>query len=213
MDILLDLNVVLDLLLQREFYDIAEKVYKLSRKNNFKLWMCASSVDNLYYSIHREAKRLALEKERKYSKEKVDKIFKKFIEKINLFVPDPLVVKKSVFDEGIKDIEDFIIYESFKRIAPEGVIVTRDKHFLDNYDNTYSPWDFVQKFQNFLNKPRSIPILNLQEEYKHIIEEIDSALLKVVSKAKYILGPEVSELEQKIASYIGTKHAIGVLMP
>jgi len=31
-----------------------------------------------------------------------------------------------------------------------------------------------------------------------------------VSKAKYILGPEVSELEQKIANYIGTKHAIGV---
>jgi len=156
-DILLDLNVVLDLLLQREFYDIAEKVYKLSRNNNFKLWMCASSVDNLYYSIHREAKRLALEKERKYSKEKVDKIFKKFIEKINLFVPDPLVVKKAVFDKKIKDIEDFIIYENFKRIAPEGVIVTRDKHFLDNYDNTYSPWDFVQKFQDFLNKPKSIP--------------------------------------------------------
>ena len=210
MDILLDLNVVLDLLLQREFYDIAEKVYKLSRKNNFKLWMCASSVDNFYYSIHKEAKRLALEKGKEYSKENVDKILKKFIEKINLFVPDPLVVKKAVFDEKIKDIEDFIIYENFKRIAPEGVIVTRDKHFLDNYDNTYSPWDFVQKFQNFLNKPRSIPILNLQEEYKHIIEEIDSALLKVVSKAKYILGPEVSELEQKIASYIGTKHAIGV---
>jgi len=71
-DILLDLNVVFDLLLQREFYDVAEKVYKLSRNNNFKLWMCASSVDNLYYSIHKEAKRLALEKERKYSKEKVD---------------------------------------------------------------------------------------------------------------------------------------------
>ncbi|HEC92197.1 MAG TPA: hypothetical protein ENI51_04260, partial [Candidatus Atribacteria bacterium] len=29
-------------------------------------------------------------------------------------------------------------------------------------------------------------------------------------KAKYIRGPEVSELEQKIASYVGTKHAIGV---
>ncbi len=210
MDILLDLNVVLDLLLQREFYNIAEKVYKLSRNNNFKLWMCASSVDNLYYSIHKEAKRLALEKEKEYSKEKVDKIFKKFIEKINLFVPDPLVVKKAVFDEEIKDIEDFIIYENFKRIAPEGIIVTRDKYFLDNYDNTCSPWDFVRKFQDFLNRPRSIPILNLQEEYKHIVEEIDSALLKVVSKAKYILGPEVLELEQKIASYIGTKHAIGV---
>jgi len=209
-DILLDLNVVLDLLLQRKFYNIAEKVYKLSRNNNFKLWMCASSVDNLYYSIHKEAKRLALEKGKEYSKENVDKIFKKFIEKINLFVPDPLVVKKAVFDEKIKDIEDFIICENFKRIAPEGIIITRDKYFLDNYYNTYSPWDFVQKFQDVLNKPRSIPILNLQEEYKHIIEEIDSALLKVVSKAKYILGPEVLELEQKIASYIGSKHAIGV---
>ena len=35
-------------------------------------------------------------------------------------------------------------------------------------------------------------------------------MLKTAGKAKYILGPEVSELEQEIASCIGTKHAIGV---
>ena len=159
--------------------------------------MCGSSVNNLYYSIYREAKRLALEKEKEYSKEKVDKIFKKFIEKVNLFVPDPLVVKKAVFDEKIKDIEDFIIYENFKRIAPEGIIITRDKYFLNNYDNTCSPWDFVRKFQDFLNKPRSISILNLQEEYKYIIEEIDSALLKAVSNTKYILGQRSQSLNKK----------------
>ena len=41
-------------------------------------------------------------------------------------------------------------------------------------------------------------------------EEIDSAIKKCLEHQRWILGPEVEELEQKIANYIGTKHAIGV---
>jgi len=43
-----------------------------------------------------------------------------------------------------------------------------------------------------------------------MMEEIDEAVLKCMSEAKYILGPEVSELEEKIANYVGTKYAVGV---
>jgi dTDP-4-amino-4,6-dideoxygalactose transaminase len=41
-------------------------------------------------------------------------------------------------------------------------------------------------------------------------EEIDQAVLKVLSNGKYILGDEVKGFENEFASYIGSKYAIGV---
>lgn len=43
-----------------------------------------------------------------------------------------------------------------------------------------------------------------------MLENIDEAILKTITQAKYILGPEVKDLEQKIAEYIGVRYCIGV---
>ena len=40
--------------------------------------------------------------------------------------------------------------------------------------------------------------------------EIEDAVLRVLRSDRYILGPEVSALEQEFAAYIGTTHAVGV---
>lgn len=40
--------------------------------------------------------------------------------------------------------------------------------------------------------------------------EIEDAVLRVLRSSRYILGPEVSALEQEFAAYIGTTHAVGV---
>ena len=41
-------------------------------------------------------------------------------------------------------------------------------------------------------------------------EEIDKRIKSVLNHGKYILGPEVSELEQKLAEFVGVKYCIGV---
>ncbi|MDR4497407.1 MAG: DegT/DnrJ/EryC1/StrS family aminotransferase [Candidatus Scalindua sp.] len=57
---------------------------------------------------------------------------------------------------------------------------------------------------------KQIPMLDLKREYEYMKTDIDSAIKKCLDEQKWILGPEVKELEDKIAEYIGVKHCIGV---
>jgi len=57
---------------------------------------------------------------------------------------------------------------------------------------------------------KQIPMLDLRLEYEYMKEDIDSAIKKCLEHQRWILGPEVKELEDKIAEYLGVKHCIGV---
>lgn len=52
-------------------------------------------------------------------------------------------------------------------------------------------------------------MLDLQLEYQYMRSDIDAAIKKCLDHQKWILGPEVEELEKIIAEYIGVKHCIG----
>ena len=56
---------------------------------------------------------------------------------------------------------------------------------------------------------KQIPMLDLKLEYKYMKKDIDSAIKKCLDHQKWILGPEVKELEDKVAGYLGVKHCIG----
>src|SRR3972149_2239521 len=57
---------------------------------------------------------------------------------------------------------------------------------------------------------KQIPMLDLKLEYEYMKKEIDSAIQRCLEHQQWILGPEVKELENKLAEYIGVKHCIGV---
>jgi dTDP-4-amino-4,6-dideoxygalactose transaminase len=50
--------------------------------------------------------------------------------------------------------------------------------------------------------------IDLQAQYQHLKEKIDKRITNVLEHGKYIMGPEVQELEDKLADYVGVKHAI-----
>ncbi len=52
--------------------------------------------------------------------------------------------------------------------------------------------------------------IDLQAQYKTIEQDINARIQKVLDHGRYILGPEVKELEEKLASYVGVKHCLGV---
>ena len=49
---------------------------------------------------------------------------------------------------------------------------------------------------------------DLPKQYEVLKPQIDEAMIKVASSAKFISGPEVRELESKLAEYVGVKHCI-----
>ena len=52
--------------------------------------------------------------------------------------------------------------------------------------------------------------IDLQAQYKTIESDVNARIKKVLKHGQYIMGPEVIELEELLASYVGVKHCIGV---
>lgn len=55
-----------------------------------------------------------------------------------------------------------------------------------------------------------IPLLDVHAQNLPLEEELKSAFERVLRAGQFILGPEVKELEEKIAAMAGAKHGIGV---
>ena len=51
--------------------------------------------------------------------------------------------------------------------------------------------------------------IDLVAQQKRIRDKIESNILAVLDHGKYIMGPEIKTLEQRLADYVGVKHAIG----
>ena len=52
--------------------------------------------------------------------------------------------------------------------------------------------------------------IDLKTQYRALREPINTRIQKVLDHGQYILGPEIAELERKLAAYTGSKHCITV---
>src|SRR5665648_1237556 len=55
-----------------------------------------------------------------------------------------------------------------------------------------------------------IQFIDLAKQQKRIKTDIDARIQKVLTHGQYIMGPEVRELEEKLAAFVGVKHCITV---
>lgn len=53
-----------------------------------------------------------------------------------------------------------------------------------------------------------IEFIDLKSQQARIKDKIDAGIQRVLSHGQYILGPEVAELEEKLAQFVGAKHCI-----
>lgn len=53
-----------------------------------------------------------------------------------------------------------------------------------------------------------VQFIDLAAQYQHLKIKIDARIKTVLNHGKYIMGPEVQELESELANYVGVKHAI-----
>jgi dTDP-4-amino-4,6-dideoxygalactose transaminase len=58
------------------------------------------------------------------------------------------------------------------------------------------------------NRVNLMQFIDLQTQYQHLKRRIDKRIHDVLDHGKYIMGPEVQELEEKLADYVGVKHVI-----
>lgn len=55
-----------------------------------------------------------------------------------------------------------------------------------------------------------IEFIDLKAQYQRLKTDIDAGIQRVLDHGQYILGPEVAELEEKLAVYVGAKYCITV---
>ena len=54
----------------------------------------------------------------------------------------------------------------------------------------------------------NVPLLDLKAQYKAIESEIRAAIDPVLESQRFIMGPQVKSLEEKVARYVNARHAI-----
>lgn len=59
-----------------------------------------------------------------------------------------------------------------------------------------------------LSALQKIEFIDLKAQYRALQPSIDARIKKVLDHGQYIMGPEVAELEQKLAAHTGSKHCI-----
>jgi dTDP-4-amino-4,6-dideoxygalactose transaminase len=57
-------------------------------------------------------------------------------------------------------------------------------------------------------KTMAVPVLNLQEQYESIRNEIDAAVRSVLESGHFVLGPNVTALEKELAAFLDVARAI-----
>jgi len=55
-----------------------------------------------------------------------------------------------------------------------------------------------------------LPFIDLATQQKRIQSQITERMQKVLAHGQYILGPEISELEKRLADFVGVKHCISL---
>ncbi|MBN1237180.1 MAG: DegT/DnrJ/EryC1/StrS family aminotransferase [Gammaproteobacteria bacterium] len=58
--------------------------------------------------------------------------------------------------------------------------------------------------------PVEVPLLDLKAQYEPLRNEIEQAIREVCDTQRFVLGPKVTELEQRVAEYSHARFAIGV---
>jgi UDP-2-acetamido-2-deoxy-ribo-hexuluronate aminotransferase len=56
----------------------------------------------------------------------------------------------------------------------------------------------------------TMEFIDLKTQYQRLKADIDAGIQRVLDHGQYILGPEVAELEEKLATYTGSKYCISV---
>jgi dTDP-4-amino-4,6-dideoxygalactose transaminase len=58
------------------------------------------------------------------------------------------------------------------------------------------------------SEPAAIPFVDLDAQRRRLGPGLDAAIARVLAHGRYIMGPEVTELEARLATFCGARHAI-----
>lgn len=205
MDLLLDVNIVLDVCAHRSsFAELSAAALVHCTNTGGRLWLYTGSVQTLEYNLIRELKLsiVGVQPTNKQLMIQARAVLKAFaVDKQWLAA---LPEEGAVFDS--EDPEDEQLIRALDRFTPGTIkLLTRDRLLCErNPELTVTPQEILQtKIQ-----PKPIDFIDLKSQQDLLRSKLDKNIHRVLHHGQYIMGPEVTELEEKLAAYVGVKHCI-----
>lgn len=207
MDLLLDINVAVDSCVGRQpWCETVDLAITKCHSQGGRLWLYGGSVQTLEYVTRKELKRNAVAESRVFSGKQIEAQARKLL---NVFAADKrwlsaLAGEGNVFTSP--DPEDEQLIRALGRFAPGSIkLLTRDELLCERYpDLTITPQHYLQT----PSQPKAIDFIDLKTQQDDIRPALEKNIHKVLHHGQYIMGPEVKELEEKLAAYVGVKHCI-----
>lgn len=208
--LLLDVNIILDLWLERENYQPVEKLIEDAGKVGAMLWFSASSIPTLEYVFIRLLKKEgADESEARQICRNLFTLVCEFANPLSNFGFE----QYALMDKAV-DIEDAQIAMAMSCLHGEKRIVTNDATF-DNFGlvdclTVPDALAWIHETASDEKEPSQLPFIDLAAQQDSIRPQLEKNIHNVLNHGRYIMGPEVKELEKRLCEYTGAKHCIGV---
>ncbi|MFW6179697.1 MAG: DegT/DnrJ/EryC1/StrS family aminotransferase [Desulfohalobiaceae bacterium] len=103
-----------------------------------------------------------------------------------------------------QDFEPRQLLKALGRLQSGALLLTRDNALLQASSLAVSPGDFLE----IPSKEDDLQFVDLARQQDQVRPELERRLFEVLGHNKYVMGPEVQELEQELAAYTGSKHCL-----
>ncbi|WP_462321849.1 DegT/DnrJ/EryC1/StrS family aminotransferase [Halochromatium sp.] len=207
MDLLLDVDVAVDSCIGRQpWCDAVDRALAECVKEGGRLWLYAGSVQTLDHRV-----RWALERAQAAEPEPLStrQLAERATALLKGFTADKhwlaaLAGEGPVFDSPDPEHEQLLL--ALDRFAPGSIqLLTRDEDLLNDHPEAcVSPEVFSQQPAAEIG----IGFVDLKTQQDALRPQLEQRIHCVLHHGQYILGPEVVELERRLAAYTGAKHCI-----
>jgi dTDP-4-amino-4,6-dideoxygalactose transaminase len=205
-NILLDVNIVADFCLQRfPHFPVVHHALNHAERSGHRLWLYTGSLQTILYVLENEIRRHASLRNQSISQTKALDIASK---QMQIFTRDKQWLAALAEDGSVLedvDPEDQQLIKATSRLGKDGLLMTRDKKVLASCPQAISPQAYLEIDPS--TGPMDFIDLSCQQDC--IRPSLENRIFSVLRHGQYIMGPEVKELEVKLAAYVGAKHAVG----
>jgi UDP-2-acetamido-2-deoxy-ribo-hexuluronate aminotransferase len=209
MDLLLDINVAVDICCKRHpFFKDADLAVSQCLYRGGRLWLYAGSVQTLEYVTRSELRRSqaspGISNTARQLEQQTRDLLKAFVADKHWLAS--LAGEGDVFDSPNPEDEQLI--RALDRFAPGSIkLLTRDAELCERYPSlTVTPQQYLHTPQ----QPKAIDFIDLKTQQDCIRPALESNIHRVLQHGQYIMGPEINQLEVRLAEYVGVKHCVTV---
>jgi UDP-2-acetamido-2-deoxy-ribo-hexuluronate aminotransferase len=205
---ILDVNVIVDLWLNDRSAPTTIKLLARSTDPGIHFWLAAASLTTLDYVARCAFKRRGL------PPEAVTQIVPELIETLlgEVNVLSHYGFEQRTVYQSAHDFEDAQIAAAARSLGGQLVCVVTEDQTFDTLGEILAktPEQALNWLQEKSTPPSAIPFIDLAAQQTLIRPLLERNIETVLRHGQYIMGPEIKQLEERLADYVGVKHCITV---